>query len=109
MSATTEENLKVVCPNGKIVKWTGKQITYGEWPEALDDAGYTITVYETPRGSLVALLYDAAESREDVVVAPSQALLIGALRDHESAPNDDFMAALQNALPEEEIWTEVIE
>ena len=108
MPAINEE-LKVVCPNGKIVRWTGKEVAYGEWPEGISNTGFSITIYEIPQGSLVASIYDAAEGQEDVVVGPSQAFLISRLRHHEWAQNDDFMAALQNAFPEEEIWTEVIE
>jgi hypothetical protein len=58
---------------------------------------------------LVAAISEAAENHEDVVIAPSQALLIVGLRDHEWAQYDDFMAALQNTFPDEEIWTEVID
>ncbi len=108
MSTTTEE-LKVVCPNGKIVKWIGAQIAYGEWPEALYNAGYSITVYETAGGKLVASIYNVDENCNDVVVAPTQGFLISGLRNHEWAQNDDFMAALQNAFPDEEIWCEEIE
>lgn len=72
----------------KIVKWTGKEITYGEWPAGIDNTGYSITIYETPCGSLIASIYDATETQENVVVAPSQALLIIGLRDHERAQND---------------------
>jgi hypothetical protein len=50
-----------------------------------------------------------AENHEDVVIAPSQALLIVGSRDHEWAQYGDFLAALQNTFPDEEIWTEVID
>jgi hypothetical protein len=59
----------------KIVKWTGKQITYGEWPAGIDNTGYSITIYETPCGSLIASIYDATESQENVVVALSQSAI----------------------------------
>jgi hypothetical protein len=111
MTTVSEEYtaIKVVCQNGKIVKFTGKQITEGRWPEDQSDAGCSITVYETKRGTLVAAIYNANENHEDVVSAHSQEVLITDLRNHDWAENDDFMGALQGAFPDEEIWTETIE
>ena len=60
-------------------------------------------------GYFYSAICDSAENRENVVASPSQALLIAGLRDHEWSQNDDFMAALQNAFPDEEICTEAIE
>jgi hypothetical protein len=104
----TYTNHTVTTLTGKKVRWSGRAIGQGQWPEYPDSA-YSIEIYETKNQTLVVWITDVRQGLNDVVSADDNPDLIESLEQHEWANEESFMAALQNTFPDEDIWVEEIE
>jgi len=110
MNEAAYEEKSVTEASGKVVKWMGKSIAYGESCEEPEiHNGFTVEVFQTKAGKFVAEIYDASVEETYIETANDLDRLIAQMKGNDNHENDEFMSALAKAFPDRELWVEQID